>query len=355
MPDTISLELLDEPQNTKIDPHKNYLLVSFLVTNEDALAILQSQWKKQRQTVEGRFQGRDQKTTETLSSDNMGGAVMLVPMPDHNNTQQGTISPVFNLNLGVPMGASIDNNDILYIAGEHYVHRVQNGKILSPLSHPLFCGVHDVSVTQQQTLLVTSTSIDAILEFSTGSNPQLLWTWFGTENGYDKTPLGKTRTLDQDANYQDKDFATIEQTTHVNSSLDYGDDKILATLFHQGQLILIDKKTGASEVVVDGLSHPHGIHKNGDGYILSDTKNAMIIELDKNLKIIRKEKGDFSWVQDAWHYNGEYIVANSNQGCIDICDVDMNKIYSLHYGATKKRIGAIMPLKGHEALKFWPS
>jgi len=80
--------------------------------------------------------------------------------------------------------------------------------------------------------------------------------------------------------------------------LPLGDDRILAALFHQGEVIVIDRKTGAAEIVMNGLVRPHGIHRCPGGFIFSDTLGHRIIRLDDRLKVRSITPFGTQWLQD---------------------------------------------------------
>jgi hypothetical protein len=93
--------------------------------------------------------------------------------------------------------------------------------------------------------------------------------------------------------------ATSEQAMHVTSAILLGDDRVLATLFHQGQLIAIDRKSGRATAMLTGLSKPHGIHRRDGGFILSDTLGHRILLLNDALTCCSQIVYGSQWLQDA--------------------------------------------------------
>ena len=73
---------------------------------------------------------------------------------------------------------------------------------------------------------------------------------------------------------------------------------VLATLFHQGQLIEIDRETGTARVLLDGLQRPHGIHTRPGGFLLSDTLGHRIVLLDEQFRVTREIPFGSHWLQD---------------------------------------------------------
>ncbi len=60
----------------------------------------------------------------------------------------------------------------------------------------------------------------------------------------------------------------------------------LATLFHPGQLVKIDLNTGKTEVVLNGLLHPHSILRLPEGgYVVTNTGAGEALLLDEDLKV----------------------------------------------------------------------
>ncbi len=64
---------------------------------------------------------------------------------------------------------------------------------------------------------------------------------------------------------------SLLQATHVNSALALGPDAVLATLFHQGCLACIDRHTGKTLALLDGLSRPHAVRWRPGVLSLADT------------------------------------------------------------------------------------
>jgi hypothetical protein len=168
---------------------------------------------------------------------------------------------------------------------DHSVHIWRSGFSSSRVSHPWFNHLHTVELTASGTLLVASAGIDAILEVS--PQGEVLSHWCGgpavPESGTD---------------YREVRRSTAERAMHITSALPVSEDRILAALFHQGEVRLIDRRTHESQTILRGLSRPHGIHRLPGGYILSDTLGHRILFLDDAFRLCSEMPFGSEWLQD---------------------------------------------------------
>jgi len=140
-----------------------------------------------------------------------------------------------------------------------------------------------------------------------------VWSWWATENGYDKLPNGTPHQTDEGKDYRNYTSIAREHTTHVNSAIYQDSQFILATFFHQGILLRIEKTTGESQVVLDGLKHPHSIRRRErGGFILCDSFNRRIILLDEQLNT---EKTISIGAEDQQESGGEQCIQLTNDTC----------------------------------------
>jgi hypothetical protein len=168
---------------------------------------------------------------------------------------------------------------------DHSVHIWQSGGPLSCVSHPWFNHLHTVELTGSGTLLIASAGIDAVLEVS--QEGKLLSHWCGEAA---VPELGK--------DYREVRRSTAERLMHITSALPVGRDRILAALFHQGEVRLIDRLSGKSQAILRGLSRPHGIHQLPGGYIVSDTLGHRILFLDDAFHLCSEIPHGSEWLQD---------------------------------------------------------
>src|SRR5262249_18278090 len=153
--------------------------------------------------------------------------------------------------------------------------------------------VHSVELTPQGNILVAIAGSDLIAEFT--PDGKMLWDWFGAEHGYGVRPDGRPAFFDRNADYRAIRSSTAEQAMHVNSAIALPNNNVLATLFHQGTLISIDRDHKTAHVVLDGLSRPHGVHARNGGYLLSDTLGHRIVLLDEHLQVCREIRCGTQW------------------------------------------------------------
>jgi hypothetical protein len=172
------------------------------------------------------------------------------------------------------------------------------------MDHPHFNDLHSL-VSTSRGFLLTSTGVDAIIEVDKEGNT--LWDFWLHENGYPETANQTIRQLSKEDNHQNQPYATKEQTTHVNraifmeAAVDSPDFEryVLVTLFHQGQLIKVDRQTNQIEVLVDGLKCPHSVRQYGDRFVVSDSMHNRVLILDSEFAVERIVTGNYGWVQDA--------------------------------------------------------
>src|SRR5690242_14282929 len=124
------------------------------------------------------------------------------------------------------------------------------------VSSPLFNALHSISRTRRG-YLVASTGLDLLLEFE--RDGEILWSWWATDHGFEYTPTSRPRVIDKAADHRTIRYGTLEQTTHINSAAELPDGRFLASLFHQGMVIVIDRETGEWLPVLEGLDHPHAV------------------------------------------------------------------------------------------------
>ncbi len=206
--------------------------------------------------------------------------------------------------LSMPAGLVCARQSVL-VAAQGTIHEVTPDLALvqaDAISLPTFSMLHSLTRTRRG-YLASSTGVDALIEFTRAG--EVLWEWWATEHGFTQTPTGEERILDKMADHRHMKYGTLAQTTHVNSAAELPDGRILATLFHQGMVICIDRKNGAWEPVLDGLDHPHAIRVLEQGYFtLADTGHgrALLVSLHEGQGHIESEVAiETTWLQDA-HY-----------------------------------------------------
>lgn len=282
--------------------NNQYILISFL---SDRFHELRSFWKRYRETDVGdAFIG-----TDRVMNKNLGGLLILF---DWDKLQIVT-----KINVSTPTG--FDYNDrLIYLS--HGGNKIGLfDKLLShntDISHPYLNDTHSVNLSDRG-ILIASTGVDAIVELDFKGN--LLFEWFAMEHGYLADPKGRVRKIDKNFDHRSSQYPTLSHTTHLNSVIyagktDYFNETILCVLFHQGEILAIDRKTGEHEIAIKGLNHPHSIYKLKDGYIVSDTQNNRVLLLSENFNVFKIiDIPHLDWVQDAVVLpNLNMMVADSN-------------------------------------------
>jgi len=209
--------------------------------------------------------------------------------------------------------SGFDYCDKIYVASmrKNRIHMLDwNLNILETFTNNMFNDVHSLHLLDEG-LLLTSTGVDAILE--TDLEGKCKYAWLATENGYHKDQFDNPRIIDREKDHSEQDYPTLCQTTHVNSAIYKDDNKLLASLFHQGCVISIDKKSSQGEVIVDGLKNPHSLYElDKETYCISDTGNNRIVMFNCE-GAVESINGDFSWVQDGiMTSEGNWLVADAN-------------------------------------------
>jgi hypothetical protein len=217
-----------------------------------------------------------------------------------------------SLPLSTPAGMAPNGKGIL-VATLFAIHEVSADlSILEEdvVSLPAFNMLHSLSRTRNG-YLVASTGLDAILEFT--PEGKLLWSWWATDYGFDQTPTGEPRIVDKKADHRGTKYGTLAQTTHVNSAAELPDGTVLASLFHQGMIIAIDRESGAWQPVLDGLDHPHSVRILNEQYFtVADTGRGrgLLIKLKDGKGQIESEvDAQTNWLQDcSYDYRNDYWV-----------------------------------------------
>lgn len=134
-------------------------------------------------------------------------------------------------------------------------------------SSPWFNDLHSLRTSEHGTMIASS-GTDSLVELAADGAPR--WQWWGADHGFDVDSFDHRRAIDRHDDHRGLVYDTWVQATHVNSAAAVGADVVLATLFHQGVLACIDRRTGATRPVLDGLGRPHAVRASA-GLTLADT------------------------------------------------------------------------------------
>ncbi|MEO7019701.1 MAG: hypothetical protein ABI234_06085 [Ktedonobacteraceae bacterium] len=253
-------------------------------------SLLKQHWEKSREeiacpvTVLGSFQKPN------------GGKTGLLCLLDENGQPQRA------LELLSPAGM-IRSAQGIFVAAASTIHEVSpdlSATKEDAVSLSSFNVLHSLARTHRG-YLVASSGVDVLAEFD--EQGQLLWDWWAVEHGFELTPTGELRALEKDADHRGVKYGTLEQTTHVNSAAELPDGHILATLFHQGMVIVIDRASGAWQRVLAGLDHPHAVRVlDAQHFTVADTGHgrALMVSLENERgRVLLEIQAETDWVQDA--------------------------------------------------------
>lgn len=206
-----------------------------------------------------------------------------------------------SVELSMPTGIVVSDKGV-FVAALDTIHEVSVD--LSTIQHDVvslstFNLLHSLSRSQRG-YLVASTGLDAIIEFT--QDGRELWSWWATEHGFELTPTGERRVIDKTADHRGTKYGTLAQTTHVNSVVELPDGRVLASLFHQGMIIAIDRERGNWQTVLEGLDHPHSIRVLSNGHItVADTgrgRGLMVKIKNGRGEIEADVSANTTWLQD---------------------------------------------------------
>jgi hypothetical protein len=217
--------------------------------------------------------------------------------------------------LDTPAGFTVIQ-DRIYVNsmyGNHVTVLDGNFQVVDRFATRLMNDLHSVTECDSN-LLLTSSGTDGILEVSSAGVP--IWSWLAPEHGFDRSPNGHHVSVDRGKDHRLTEIKTISQATHCNSALRctvQGRETVLATLFHQGQLIAIDYLTGEPRVLVRGMHHPHSIRRRAGGWVIADSRSCAVVLLSDDFWVESIIESDFNWIQDALPLSPDRIlVADAN-------------------------------------------
>lgn len=275
------------------------ILVSFLSTNYKQL---KEHWDQHSVLISEGKRGSDRPFSHEL-----GGRIEII------NWSTKTVE--WAMRLESPSGLHKKSSELIFVnsikLGRILVVSIPKKEIVSAIDNRAFNKPHSLVKTNSG-FMVACTGVDAIVEVT--EKGQAIFSIFLTEHGYEIDQMGLRRIVDKESSHQGVEYPSLSQTTHVNYAryTDRSEKKIVATLFHPGELVEIDKLTKDIKVVMGGLKNPHNLKPAGDNYILCNTSANCILILNQNYEICR-EIGlncGMSWVQDAiWIPTSNSILA----------------------------------------------
>ncbi len=234
--------------------------------------------------------------------------------------------------LSMPAGMAVSDKGA-FVAALDTIHEVSVDLLTirhDVVSLSTFNLLHSLSRSQRG-YLVASTGLDAIIEFTRDGRE--LWSWWATEHGFELTPTGERRVIDKTADHRGTKYGTLTQTTHVNSVAELPDGRVLASLFHQGMIIAIDRESGDWQTVLEGLDHPHSIRVLTQDYItVADTgrgRGLMVKIKDGRGEIEAAVSANTTWLQDCVYddrHNRWVLVDGQNSRIVQRSGINGDKV-----------------------------
>ncbi len=230
-------------------------------------------------------------------------------------------SVVWTLTLDTPAGFCLVGDEILVASmyGNKVLRLGPDLSVRGSVVHGLMNDLHGITQTPRGVLLASS-GVDGLLELTLDGN--LLWSWLGPENGYKVTPQGTRRRVDRSGDHRIAGIATDLQATHCNSAVRTGDSVVLATLFHQGQIIQLERDGRRPQVLLFGMTHPHSLRRRSRGWLVCDSRPGSVVLLGEDFWVEGLIEDGFNWVQDAVETEPDRIlIADANNARIVDWDV----------------------------------
>lgn len=266
--------------------------------------------------------------TQDVFAGDPGGEITLF----RRGERLGEIERLASIACTKPFGMDyVEGEGLYYLTGpicsedgrpgdEHVARRSPSGEIDLEVRSPYLNLPRTVRRTERG-LLIASSGVDAIVEIDLEG--KLLWSWWATEQGYDRLKTGARRELEKDVDHQSRCYPSHAQTTHLNSAIvdPHDPTRVLAVLFYQGQIVRIDRDTLEHEIVVAGLNGPHHVRATAEGYLVSDTRAGVVRLYDRRFRPRGEIYGSnrrvprlIRWTQDALPTPfGTHLIADGNR------------------------------------------
>jgi len=214
-----------------------------------------------------------------------------------------------------PAGFCLNGDDV-YVAsmmGNRVMVLGPTMELKDSFSNYLMNDLHSLCIDGSE-MLVTSSGTDSIIRC--GLTGDVRSQWRATENGFCRTPGGSRRKIKKHVDFRCVTIETEAQTTHINSAvpvIDRGARNTVATLFHQGELLLIDDVTGRTRVLLRGMNCPHSIRRRSNGWMVCSSRDGSVVLLDREFGITDIVQEKFDWVQDAVELDSDHLlIADAN-------------------------------------------
>jgi DNA-binding beta-propeller fold protein YncE len=211
-----------------------------------------------------------------------------------------------HIRLNDPIGIDVFEAKIALSSRDRVLVFDAANRRLETFENPWFATLHSVAFSKDgDCLLVASSGYDTIFELSVESG-RVLWDWNSWEHGYSVSVAGgKVFTRNgrppsaveidgrelvhvDPGHFGGAGVPIWQRPVHLNGAAYDHDGNILATLFHQGKAVKIDKVTGACVELVSNLDKPHAfLPDRAGGYLVTSTggAEARTLLLDRSFRV----------------------------------------------------------------------
>jgi hypothetical protein len=335
-----------------VNDNKKLVLIGYGFTDKYSILKIKRYWEKYRDSKTAL--GRTLKETNCVSQNDVGGVLLLLD-PNLKGCKPIILA---EMDIITPMGLCYFSEEIgLLVGSSNAVLRVKGGKIIEELKNNLFSQVHVMTKTKNNTVIAACSNTDSLVEFNPLYSKNSVWEWIATDdNRFFIDKMGNRRSISNKINYQKlKDFGTRNHTTHINSVEVYDKNHVLSTLFHQGYLIKINKRTNKAEIVMKNLINPHSIRKTSTGYIVSDTKNGRVILMRKDLMVESIFNINSKWIQDSIEYCNSIIIGDDEGGNLIFMNKTGREFRRLYWNNNERKLSVLSIIKARDAKNIFLS
>ena len=217
-----------------------------------------------------------------------------------------------------------DDITVVVTLTEIIVLETLSGTVINRISDPRFHLLHSIAFHPEDPnhVLITSTTLDALFEVDIATR-EVSEVWSAIRAGFNQTEKGfwlfeKGMQVPQGITVLSRQsiLALLTQESQGNHPVDwesigflidadaissplgleldfntvhpnwagYSRDgrTILMTSYLRGEAVAIDRETGESTVILEGLIKPHGIIEFRDGYVIADTGRGSVFYIEEN-------------------------------------------------------------------------
>lgn len=259
-----------------------------------------------------------------------------------------------------PRGIAL-NQTSLAIAAENEIFVITESGVVQNLQNDWFSYIHTVQFHPENPhrILISSSGLDLIFEYDLLTD-ECTYEWLAWEHGFNtaidpstKEQILLTRNKSEAErlsasgnnvllidNPAGQALPTAKRAAFINSCSYKNNETLLATFFHEGKVYAIDKASGTSSVVMDGLKNPHGGQQYRQGFLATSTAEGEVVIQSKEQEVRvhwptlpGKESalGELEWVQNTHPVHNFLVAIDSNRTSFIIFDPHQRKYDQIPY------------------------